>query len=161
MRLAIIAWITVHLLVGCSTKDSGQANVFRMVEQSPPPAPPLQSIERPHDAITIFEALEDARILILADDSTFRDQSKALIERRYKHRPFWDELNVVVSLMNFRQVTGAYGIAIKKDDGWHVLVLKDMPSDKLPKPDKLYFFKDRVGRSEIWYPADNDGRPLR
>ena len=161
MRPTLIAYITILLLAGCATEEPSPAKEQREAVPTTP-SPPVLPVSTPTlSAITIEEAVEDARLLILADMSTFHDESKEMIERRYKHRPFWDELNVVVSIMNLRQVSGAYGVAMKKDDGWQVLIQTDTPPGKLPKPDKLYFYKDRLGRREIWYPADNDGRPIR
>ena len=165
MRPTFIAYIAILFLAGCATEEPSPTKEQREAAATtppPPPPPPVLPASTPTlSAITIEEAVEDARLLILADESTFHDESKEMIERRYKHRPFWNELNVVVSIMNFRQVSGGYGVAMKKDDGWQVLIQTDTPPGKLPKPDKLYFYKDRLGLREIWYPADNDGRPIR
>jgi len=161
MRPNFIAYIAILSLAGCATEETIPAKERREAVTTTPSQPiPPASAPKP-GAITVEEAVEDARLLILADESTFLDDSKEMIERRYKHRPFWDELNVVVSIMKFRQVSSSYGVAIKKDDGWHVLIQTDTPPGKLPKPDKLYFYKDRLGLREIWYPADNDGLPIR
>ena len=161
MRPTPIACIALVCLAGCANEEPGRAIAQRTTAATTPPPPVLPATTPTLGAITIEEAVEDARLLILGDASTFDDESKEMIERRYKHRPFWDELNIVVAIMNFRRVAGAYGVALKKDDGWQVLIQTDTPPGKLPKPDKLYFYKERIGRLEIWYPADNDGRPIR
>jgi hypothetical protein len=161
MRPTFILYIAILFLAGCATEELTPAKEQNKAAATTPLPPTLPVSTPKFGAITIEEALEDARLLILADESTFHDYSREVIERRYKHRPFWDELNVVVSIMNFRQVSGSYGVAIKKDDGWHVIIQTDTPPGKMPKPDKLYFYKDRLGLREIWYPADNDGRPIR
>lgn len=161
MRPTFIAYIAILFLAGCATEEHipAKEQSEAVATTTPPPTLPVSTPKL--GAITVEEAVEDARLLILADESTFLDDSKEMIERRYKHRPFWDELNVVVSIMKFRQVSSSYGVAIKKDDGWHVIIQTDTPPGKLPKPDKLYFYKDRLGLREIWYPADNDGLPIR
>lgn len=161
MRPTFMAYIAILFLAGCMTKEPIPGKGANDTLATNLPSPNLQVSTPMSGAITVEEAVEEARLLILADESTFHDDSKKMIERRYKHLPFWDELNVVVSIMNFRQVSGSYGVAIKKEDGWHVLIQTDTPAGKMPKPDKLYYYKDRLGLREIWYPADNDGRPIR
>jgi hypothetical protein len=161
MRFVIISSLASFFLCGCSSlqslpdKDRDPINEAQRNQLSPTSPTP------PSTAITIEEAVEDARLLILADNSTFSDESREMIERRYKHRPLWEELSVVVSIMNLRRVSGAYAVALKDGKGWRVLISTDSPNGKLPKPDKLYFYKEHVGRGAIWYPADNESRPIR
>lgn len=161
MRPVIFVYLASLLLAGCSTSQPPLQTELEAPPSKPQAPLTLPTFTPPLTGLTIEEALEDARLLILADQTPFMDYSKQLIETRYKGRLFWEELNVVVSMMSFRHATSAYGVALKKDDGWHVLIQTDTPTSKLPKPDKLYYVKELVGRGAIWRPADNEGRPIR
>jgi hypothetical protein len=161
MRFVVITCLASFLFGGCTSEQPLPAKEHEATNVSDRQQIIRPSSAQPTAAITIEEALEDARLLILADNSVFSEESKELIERRYKHRPFWEELNIVVSIMNMRRVSGAYAVALKDGEKWQVLMLTDTPAGKLPKPDKLYYSKEHVGRRAIWYPADNEGRPIR